>query len=89
MSLWDAITHLFVEQDGDQEHVDRSAIRQEIREMRTTRERVETQIDALQQQAEGAIQQYQRQTAGRPDLAGALREARRQVGSPVRDGETE
>ncbi len=85
MSLWSTIMRLVIARDEDQEQEDRSFIRREIRELRTTREQADVAIDALQRQAETAVQQYR---AGRPDLAEHLREARRHVARPARGGRT-
>lgn len=67
---------------------DRAEVESKVSELQGKREAADTTIAAWQRQTEAALREYPAERR-RPNLAEALREARRHVDSPVRDGGTE
>lgn len=60
MTIWDRLAQLWGGTPESTEEEDRSIIRREIHELRTTRERADARIDELQRQVEQASRQYRR-----------------------------
>ncbi len=73
MRLWDQFKHLFVDASDVS---DRAMVKEQIDQVRGSRERADTAIDELQAQAERAIQAHLPSPSGRYDVATALRQAR-------------